>query len=277
MPQKEKLPYDPGSASDEMGDVKPVDDLFPEGQGGDSAPRLPRHWDAFPVTTDPLPGDDDQGEEVPLRKRSQRERLQTVIELDKFIPQSNRELNLAVGQIENREKPLGFARYLNEVLLHQKKSVSEDPEAALRKIIAEIAGFIDSSVGNITSLELLIQDDLGSEQLETVRNSLGSADWRAQPMTRRALDLITRQLRVREQLADDEEGKRIDVGRSDDDEIAEVCKSMRRHEAVRAAKAIIEQQRARSEFWRQALRDSRLHMVTQPLAAKALEAFDSHE
>lgn len=195
-----------------------------------------------------------------------------------FTPHSMQELNYATLALDNRDLPGGYARFLNEVLLHQKKSVSKDPTAALRSIVSKVKAFAETTRGDKTML-LQIQEELreslGVHNFIGINTVRSLEDWENQPATKRGLGLISRQLAVSEALQKQEMINLDSV--ADNDAIQEMMEHARVFEANDAANGALEQADARFMFWAECLEGAKDHMVVRPMAFQALRSLGVEE
>lgn len=204
------------------------------------------------------------------RKLTDFERFHVVSDEGKFRPQSSRELNLALGAVEHRESVGGFAKYLNEVLIHQIHSTSEDPQAALRKIISEIKSFAKASKTELYLMTML-KNELPDSAVAGMRQSSNLKDWKHQGTTRRSLKQLAL---TRRQLTYREDTDKVDLDPVSDEEVQSLLARTRRHEADALIAITEDSLKNRYEFWSDALRSSRSHLVARPIAQSALNELE---
>lgn len=208
---------------------------------------------------------------LPQGPRTSLDRLEMVHGELGFIPHSMSELNYAMLGLDNRDVPGGYARHLNEVLLHQKKSISEDPTAALRSIVRKVKGFASTVRGDKTMLLQIqeeLQDSLGVHNFLELNSLHNLSKWRDQPSTKRGLGLISREILVGQALQDKTMPNLDQV--ADEDAIEHVLGSIRVYEASNAITSAIEHSDARFAFWVECLESAKDHTVVRPLAFQAL-------
>lgn len=210
---------------------------------------------------------------TPVEKRTSLDRLVMVKGELGFIPHSMAELNYATLALDNRDVPGGYARFLNEVLLHQQKSISTDPSAALRSIITKVKGFASTTKGDKTMLLQIqeeLQGSLGVHNFIELSSMSSLRGWEHQPGTKRGLGLMSRQLIVDQAL---QEHKMVDLDTvADDDIIDYVLKHTRVYEANAGINAALEQGEARFAFWADCLEGAKNHLVVRPIAIQALRS-----
>lgn len=83
------------------------------------------------------------------------ERLDVVTRTLGFYPTTHDELNDVVGLVAFSGKAGKSARHLNEILLHQHKADTDQPEQAVRSKVAEFEGFAVSAQSDCDQLEVL--------------------------------------------------------------------------------------------------------------------------
>lgn len=208
------------------------------------------------------------------------ERVDTIIRQVGFLPGSSRELNLALGALENRESAGKFGRYLNEVLIHQRRSTSEDPQAALRKIVGELRGYAEQARANSGLTHSLISelDDpmmIVGGNLRSVGSTGAFDDWQHQGGVRRILRQAGRMQVLQRTLMSDE-AQLVDLSQlPDDKETAELLSKTRVGEMDHILQTFAAMETARQSFWIETLRESRSHLVARPIANAALARLES--
>jgi hypothetical protein len=111
------------------------------------------HQDQLPFTPDN--GQSVEPEVLPTLPLD--DRLRTVHEIAGFYGTSRREVNEAMGLLDETS-PFGAAQHLNEVLQPQLKSVSEDPQAAVRSITDEYGAYARKARADVTALGTLREE-----------------------------------------------------------------------------------------------------------------------
>jgi hypothetical protein len=200
-----------------------------------------------------------------------------------FLPTTHRELNETMTLLDYIGKPSGTAAHLNEILIHQKKSVSEDPAAAVRSITNEYAGYIAKARMDKTQLglfgdEIRLQRTTPSRtvNLEALHSGLGQfarfVDLRAfaakiggaalpaNPLRAAQSGKNTSRDRYTVTIPDPEMRDRI---------LAVVGKTPQKKAAAITAAAVVDQTN-RIAFWTARLQESRRHMAARPIAYEAL-------
>lgn len=238
--------------------------LFDNSHLGDEG--LPSEVDVPPPEPQELAND----AETDPSKMSPYERYMTVFTEAGFSPKSPRELNLAIGYIENRDKPGGFGKYLNEVLIHQQRAVTDDPQAALRKIVADVRSFAKSVIPDQTMIEEM-QSALPDGNFTVIGDSSTVSGWKHQSDTKRGLRLIAHEHRLRQHEPDD---PTLDLTPPDDDEIAAMVGSMQTFEAAKVIKSLTKQHGNRRKFWIEVLKSAQTHMVVKSIVDSALKELD---
>ena len=205
-------------------------------------------------------------------KRSDYDRLSMVHGELGFIPHSRDELNYATLALDNRDTPGGFARFLNEVLRHQQKSVSNDAPAALRSILAKVKGFADTTRGDKTTLQFIdeeLQGFLGTQNFLELDKISSLEGWSLEPSTARGLKLITRH-RLAEEALNDE--KMVNFAYAEtEDAVAEMLAATRVYEAKSALDGALIQADNRHAFWLSCLEQATKHGAVRTIAVQALE------
>jgi hypothetical protein len=204
-------------------------------------------------------------------RRGDLDRLEMVHSELGFIPHSRRELNYAMLALDNRDLPGGYARFLNEVLRHQQKSVSLDPPAALRSIVTSIRGFAETTRGDKTALLALgeeLQPFAGNQQFLELNNVSNISGWSLQPLTKRGLGLVNRQLTVEQAIRDGEWPDIDDLEK--EESIADMVISRRVYEVLAAVDAGISGADNRNEFWVECLEAATNHGAVRAIALQAL-------
>lgn len=202
-------------------------------------------------------------------KLTPHERLAIVRSEGGFFAHSARELNLALGAIENSDpKRGGFGRYLNEVLIHQSKSISDDPPAALRSIVNEIKQFAQDSRGS-ASMAALLRRELPDGQLTALDKSDSLRGWRQQGSTGRGLKVVARRSRLARM--DQDEAPDYTVSSED---IEAMLETMRRYEAEASIGSIIEEERYRFDFWVETLKSAQSHMAVTAMVRSAIKSLN---
>lgn len=217
-----------------------------------------------------LPELHNQQVEVEVRTNKPIDRLAIVVSELGIIPGSKRELSTALSAIEHRDNPGGYAHFLNEVLLHQRKANTDDPIAALRKIIGETKAYAESAKGEIGMLGLL-HDELTDPNLhifQTAGNTSLLRDWQDVATVKRALNTTYNSHRTRQAL---EESAMIDLDESPNSEdIKEYIDSERVGSLRSQVRRTGVEQTARLEFWRSQLEQAQRHNAVAQLARTAL-------
>lgn len=219
-----------------------------------------------------MPGSEpEEPDESSLEKRTSLDRLEMVYGELGFIPHSRDELNYATLALDNRDTTGGFARLLNEVLLHQKKADTEDASAALRSIVARVKGYAETTRGDkmtLGEIEEELQGFLGIQnflELEAIPNL---SPWSLQPTTTRGLGLINRHLVVKKAI-NDQEMPALDH-LTEEEAIAEMMAETRIYEASQAIKDSLTEADRRHEFWVGCIKEATRHTSVRPLAFQAL-------
>ena len=210
--------------------------------------------------------------DVPPEKRSDYDRLSMVHGELGFVPHTREELNYATLALDNRDVSGGFARFLNEVLRHQQKSVSSDAPAALRSIVNKVKGFADTTAGDRTTLQFVddeLQDYLGTQNFLELDKVHALTDWSLQPSTTRGLGLINRHLTVEDALRNAEMAN-LEYAKSEE-AIAEMMATTRVYEAKNALDGALVQVDNRHEFWLSCLEQATKHGAVRTIAVQALE------
>gem|GEM_PF-1588408 len=203
------------------------------------------------------------------RKLTPTERIMIVVTEAGFYPRSRREVNLALGAIENRDLPGGYGRYLNEVLRHQQKSVSEEPTKALISIVEEITGFAAQVPGNVTALMGIAEAIKDMHDFAAISGSQGLSDWQHQGLTRRGLQLLTQRTCFATALAENV-APNLDSPITDD-MTQDVISKLRVGDARRHIKILTDEQRTRRAFWIDQLTAAQKHMAVKAMAFHALK------
>lgn len=212
------------------------------------------------------------------------ERLHIMHDIEGFYPTNNHELTRSFAIKDFRQTPVGAAGYLNEILLHQRKTTkAEDPTAALKSVVNEMAGYASKARIDITSLrgfQQELNDHGAANNLVAIKRvgpvtgvgqfvrqhdlallaSKGPAALPFNPLkaltTRNAYDAYTASQpspAVRD---------RIDV----------VLSTVRLWEAQEVVADMVEEQSKRFKFWTENLIDSKRHSAARGAAHTALTA-----
>lgn len=86
------------------------------------------------------------------------DRLAVVKDTAGFLPTTRGELTEAMSLLSFQEVPGGAAAHLNEILLHQKRSASVDPQAAVRSVTNQYAGYARKARYDLTALTTLREE-----------------------------------------------------------------------------------------------------------------------
>lgn len=252
-PETEQYLTDPEDTSSEQGVFEPV--LFDR----ELATEFPI---AYSETSDTGSAEDSE-----LKKLTPYERIAVVRNEAGFFASSSRELNLALGAIEHRDEPGGFGHYLNDVLIHQQKSVSDNPERALRSIVEDIKGFGRSAAPTISILQLLTRE-LPEGNFEALASSSQLQNWKYQESTRRALRTLVHRNKQREMQP---EGENLNLNAAiTDEEVEDYLSVTRRYQAITDIITVSAEQEARQGFWLETLKSSESHMVIRKMARQAI-------
>lgn len=191
------------------------------------------------------------------------ERLRVVVELLGFVPTDKEEITLSIAKAK---EPLGFARYLNQVLGHQQyKTSSETPVAALIAKVEQAASYARNARGSV-GLLIAFKDDLST------RSNLNYlVDWSKQGPTSRALREIARSEATHMALELNEEIKLEDLPL---DTIASTIIELGDVGGLGASlDRTIGEQQTRFDYWRTCLHDACAHEAVADLAATRLKEF----
>jgi hypothetical protein len=85
-------------------------------------------------------------------------RINMVRDKEGFMPESLRELNEVFDMGSKTDRLGGAARHMNDILLHQKHSLTDDPTRAVRSVAREYVGYYESAVYETEKLELVNQE-----------------------------------------------------------------------------------------------------------------------
>ena len=187
------------------------------------------------------------------------DRMKAVYEETGFFPHTNRELSLAKGALEVQDKPGGFGKYINKVLLHQMKSKSEKPEKVVAKITAEVANFIQDARAAYSFSDELQGELDESHQFVTIDQVFGD-NWMHQGTTRRALGDFNRRHVINGMLDGEIDIKKIDEV-NNVESIGEMMVGMSVYEADKLVELIKEEELQRSAFWKKQQAGSMSHML----------------
>jgi hypothetical protein len=207
-----------------------------------------------------------------------------------FYPQGKRELSQAMYlSTDNYRGAAGSAKYLNDVLQHQKRYASRhiddnppyDPEAALRSIVNGWAGNVQSSRGALTALKFL-GDDIEASGVVNNLAGLGNLsqvrDWRHQDWTHRAIGVMTRNHEAEKFVYEAaEDNLDLNYETSSDEAILErearYLKSLRLGDSERLIVSLTEAHTARLNFWLGKISEARSHSVVRAQASRILEKY----
>lgn len=83
------------------------------------------------------------------------QRIDTIEYVEGFLAATKEEQNEAMTLIDEIGRPGGAARHLREVVIHQKKAQTGDPQAALRKLTRNYIGYAGDALRSTHELEAL--------------------------------------------------------------------------------------------------------------------------
>ncbi|RTK95094.1 hypothetical protein EKI60_01410 [Candidatus Saccharibacteria bacterium] len=216
------------------------------------------------------------------------ERMEVMRQDYGFMPTTRDELNAAIGLVGFETTPGGTARHLNEILLHQKRAVTNDPAQAVRSVTAEYDGFarraqsdhqglinLQGDVRELMNPRVSIGEDAGSNS--ALRQLVRFMDLDAYTLTKGEVwpgfDPLKKAARVR-----GKQGARMIVDRYSASEMDEEVETHVRdvlaattvgQTRVLVDRAVADQAR-RLDFWVSKLRESRNHGIARPIADRAL-------
>lgn len=216
----------------------------------------------------------DEQEQQNIRTITDAERVATVVLGQGLVPASRRELTLALGGVENQGRAGGFAQYLNEVLLHQRKNTTtegggvQDPAAALRAITSDIINFANEARGDRTAIENSL------ESLEDMHalNIIDSSSWQIDQPLRRALRVGLHFSHVHSALEQEpHSNETIDVSTLPTEEDIQQWLATNRVHTIRSLlQDTNEAAASRQKFWQDRLKESMHHTAVKGMAGAAL-------
>lgn len=188
------------------------------------------------------------------------ERMQDTYEIVNFYPHTNRELSLINSALKFPETSGGFAKYLNTVLEHQRKSNSTKPTAALDAIVDEVAGF-EHDAKNARSFAFGIWDEIDDTGLDSTAMLFDAIDpdWKMQGSTLRGLKDLARRVSLDSFVIEGGDDKKIDTFDSMEN-IENVVATFSIVEAKRHLGDLIKEEYDRELFWKKQLSASVRHM-----------------
>ncbi len=221
------------------------------------------------------------------------ERLDVVSRTLGFLPTTHEELNDIVGLVAFAGTAGKSARHLNEILLHQHKAETDDPQQAVRSKVAEFEGFAMAAQADYDQLAML-RDEVAEMMNPVV---LITEDLEREEGDRRGLWQLVRYLDLKTFIhtAGEERplfdpfkkatrergpngGRRIiDVysAKEPNELVTEHVESALQTITVKQARQLVdaaqEDQRLRREFWIERLVECKSHMLAKPIAERALK------
>lgn len=216
------------------------------------------------------------------------ERLTTMRNVAGFYPTSSRELTEGMTLLDYIEKPAGAAGHLNEILIHQQKSVSTDPAAAVRSVTVEFGDYAKKARADgskLVELRTTIADMTQVHPFSALAKEQSSLlDGAGQLVREHDLDLLSQNAAPPVLTVDPLRGwvrggptpnayDRYTAGQPDAETAARISKVLGRirfHEAPDLIETALEGQRSRYRFWVERLQESRAHHSARPLARTIL-------
>ena len=210
------------------------------------------------------------------------DRLRTIRDIHGFMPTSKTEINGAFGLLPFMETPGGAAKHLNEILLHQKKARTDTPDAAVRSVTREYAGYAAKARADGSNLVYLRQELADLDDASNLKTLQSVGIQTGLPQFVRYYDLS--------RLANDGTvvvspfTKRSDGKASalDPYTAPQPTKEMKLHmdkvaattrvwDARKVVEGMISDQHNRFGFWTARLREARAHTLAAPVATAALQ------
>lgn len=220
------------------------------------------------------------------------ERLDVVERTLGFLPTTHDELNDVVGLVAFSGVPGKAARHLNEILLHQHKADTDQPEQAVRSKVAEFEGFAISAQRDYEQLGILrteVAEMMSPTVPITEDLERESGDLRGLTQLVRFVDLRTflqsggakRPLYDPFKKAARERGPKggrriVDVYsvESPDDAMTERIEQVLQGITVKQARHLVGEavadQQVRRDFWIDRLVECKSHLLARPIAERAL-------
>lgn len=221
------------------------------------------------------------------------ERLDVVVRTLGFLPTTHEELNDVVGLVAFAGTAGKSARHLNEILLHQHKADTNDPQQAVRSKVAEFEGFALGAQADYDQLAIL-RDEVAEMMNPTV---LVTEDLERNEGDRNGLWQLVRYIDLKTfcQTAGEERplfdpfkkaarergpkgGRRIvDVysAKEPSELVTEHFESVLQTITVKQARLLVaaaqEDQRLRRDFWTERLVECKSHLLAKPIAERALK------
>ena len=221
------------------------------------------------------------------------ERSEVMVRTEGFLPTTYQELHEAVGLRSWQEEVGQTGRHLNEILLHQKKADTTDPQQAVRSVVAEYASYAMQShvdVSLLNDLKDRVSEmmnpkmNLGEELEHSKHTNLATARLvRFMDLSQYARDADTGNLGFNPlsyavRLRGSRGGRKI-VDRYSVDPIdpylalrvGAIVASTSVKDARSLVKYAVVDQNNRLTFWTNRLRESRSHALARPIAERALK------
>ncbi|HMQ96125.1 MAG TPA: hypothetical protein PKD19_02795 [Candidatus Saccharibacteria bacterium] len=200
------------------------------------------------------------------QRTEQQEHLRVMLEEHGFIPTSNEELSMAYSIHSVYERHLGAASYLNRILLHQNKSVSQNPREALFKKVDNTAGYICGSKNALAAFDGIIDRTLNSPFTNNGENGTESLveEMAGESVSIVGLRAIMRDRKVAELLTSHESQRLKLENPTSRYDIRKSFTGMSHSELLSRALAVQGQMEKRLEFWIKALRQFEDHRAVTP-------------
>jgi hypothetical protein len=201
-------------------------------------------------------------------------RLIMVRDREQFLPVNLNELTEALSLGSYPARQGGAARHLNEILLHQKKAETDDPNRAVRSVATEYVSYYRSAKLGAEQLTVL------SEDVREVYNPNLSLDMalgldhvglagmvRFMDLRKVASQQYVKDGEINPLLIDYTDQRRVNTMRY----IANILKNLRIGDIRSIVPLSLEDQKHRSNFWHERLVESSRHATARPIVERALK------